>query len=376
MKLLGSMKVSVIGARAFPASFVGTSGVEKYVYEIVVRLIPKRVYFHIYTRSQYQNNFKFKNNQVTVVPLWTVRQKILEALFASCMSSILSIRDGSEVVWYNGIGPAIFAWIPKLAGKKVVITIHSLDWLRTKWSKFEGFLFRWAVKVVFLQNSTLVSVSNMVSAKIYEQFKRVVPVAVSGFDKTAKVRNVIATEILSQLSLRSDEYLLYVGRFVPEKRLEWLLKVFISISVKDKNLKLVIAGGGSYTTSYISLLQQEFVHPRIIWLPYTFGKEKMVLLQNATALVIPSELEGLPIVALEMISQKGKVVIAKTCIDEELQRLPNVITFTTNSYYSFAKAVLIALVKKARITATPQIAKSKFSWKNTAEIYYNLFISK
>jgi glycosyltransferase involved in cell wall biosynthesis len=370
------MKVSVIGARAFPAAFVGTSGVEKYVYEVVMRLIPKKVYFHIYTRSQYQNNFKFKNKQVTVVPLRTVRQKILEALIASCISSIFSLRDGSDVVWYNGIGPAIFAWIPKLAGKKVIITIHSLDWLRTKWSKLEGFLFRWAVTVVFLQKYTLISVSKKVSTKIYEQFKRVVPVAVSGFEKVAKVSNVIATEILAQHSLKSDEYLLYVGRFVPEKRLEWLLNVFTSISTRNKNLKLVIAGGGSYTTNYISLLQQRFIHPRIIWLPYTFGNEKIVLLQNAAALVIPSELEGLPIVALEMISQKGKVVIAKSCIDEELQRFSNVITFTTNSYYSFAKAVVTALIEKGNIPNTPQVVKRKFSWKSTAEIYYNLFSSK
>ena len=30
-------------------------------------------------------------------------------------------------------GPAFFCWLPKLFGKRVVVTIHGLDWAREKW---------------------------------------------------------------------------------------------------------------------------------------------------------------------------------------------------------------------------------------------------
>jgi len=37
------------------------------------------------------------------------------------------------VVHIHAEGPAFFCWIPKLFGKRVICTIHGLDWDREKW---------------------------------------------------------------------------------------------------------------------------------------------------------------------------------------------------------------------------------------------------
>ena len=37
------------------------------------------------------------------------------------------------MVHIHAEGPAFFCWIPKLFGKRVICTIHGLDWDREKW---------------------------------------------------------------------------------------------------------------------------------------------------------------------------------------------------------------------------------------------------
>ena len=38
-------------------------------------------------------------------------------------------------------GPAFFAWLPKMFGKRVVVTVHGIDWQREKWQSGLGSKF-------------------------------------------------------------------------------------------------------------------------------------------------------------------------------------------------------------------------------------------
>ena len=38
-------------------------------------------------------------------------------------------------------GPAFFSWLPKMFGKRVVVTIHGIDWQREKWQSGLGSKF-------------------------------------------------------------------------------------------------------------------------------------------------------------------------------------------------------------------------------------------
>ena len=38
-------------------------------------------------------------------------------------------------------GPAFFSWLPKMFGKRVVVTIHGVDWQREKWQSGFGSKF-------------------------------------------------------------------------------------------------------------------------------------------------------------------------------------------------------------------------------------------
>lgn len=45
------------------------------------------------------------------------------------------------MVHIHAEGPAFFAWLPKMLGKRVVVTVHGIDWQREKWQSGFGSKF-------------------------------------------------------------------------------------------------------------------------------------------------------------------------------------------------------------------------------------------
>ena len=45
------------------------------------------------------------------------------------------------MVHIHAEGPAFFSWLPKILGKRVVVTIHGIDWQREKWKSGFGSKF-------------------------------------------------------------------------------------------------------------------------------------------------------------------------------------------------------------------------------------------
>jgi len=57
----------------------------------------------------------------------------LAAVSSSFFAALCSAFGRYDVVHIHAEGPAFFCWIPKLFGKRVISTIHGLDWDREKW---------------------------------------------------------------------------------------------------------------------------------------------------------------------------------------------------------------------------------------------------
>jgi len=62
-----------------------------------------------------------------------------------------------DVVHYHALGPALFSFLPRLTGKKTVVTVHGLDWQRRKWGRFAAWVLRAGeTAAVRLPNATMV----------------------------------------------------------------------------------------------------------------------------------------------------------------------------------------------------------------------------
>jgi glycosyltransferase involved in cell wall biosynthesis len=95
--------------------------------------------------------------------------------------------------------------------------------------------------------------------------------------------------------LEPNKYILFLGRFSPEKNCHLLIEAFEKINT---DMKLVLAGGSSHSDSYAqSLLEHQT--DQIRFLSWVAGSELEELLSNAALFVLPSEIEGLSLALLD-----------------------------------------------------------------------------
>jgi glycosyltransferase involved in cell wall biosynthesis len=93
-----------------------------------------------------------------------------------------------------------------------------------------------------------------------------------------------------------------MGRLVPEKRVDWLIRSYQELAATSHHPlpALVVAGGSSATDDHVRELHHvSRGEGRVVFTGYVAGEEKEELLSNALVFVLPSYLEGFPIVLLE-----------------------------------------------------------------------------
>jgi glycosyltransferase involved in cell wall biosynthesis len=111
---------------------------------------------------------------------------------------------------------------------------------------------------------------------------------------------VAAEQICQQFGLEIGEYILFLGRLVPEKGLRYLIKAFRKVNTRKK---LVIAGGSSDTDSFARELHAMAEgDSRILFTGFVQGQLLEELYSNAYLYTLPSDLEGMPLSLLEAMS--------------------------------------------------------------------------
>ena len=231
-----------------------------------------------------------------VVP--TIEKKGLAAVSSSFFAALCSAFGRYDVVHIHAEGPAFFCWLPKLFGKRVVITIHGLDWAREKWkSGFGSKFIRQGEKNAVKYADEIIVLSKGVQDYFRETYERETHFIPNGVNRP-EIRE--AKLITNKFGLEKDSYILFLGRLVPEKGIRYLVEAFKNIKT-DK--KLVIAGGSSDTESFMKELKDMAKDDnRIIFTGFVQGQMLDELYSNAYIYTLPSDLEGMPLSLLEAMS--------------------------------------------------------------------------
>ncbi len=293
----------MLGTRGVPATF---GGVERHVEEIGRRLVDRGHEVTVYSQSRYVGRDAVREHLgMRVVRVPTLPMKGLEAIAHSGMSTMAAMAGGYDVLHYHAVGPGLVAPLPRyLSGARVVQTIHGLDGERAKWGRVAQTILNVATWMSARVPHETVTVSSALADVYRERYDRDCSAIVNGV--TPKVARPADT-IRTKYGLDGGDYALFVGRLVPEKRPDLLIKAFADI---DTDARLVIVGGSSYTDEYVEELRRLAARDdRIIMPGYVYGSELDELFTNARVLVQPSALEGLPLTLLEAMGS-GTPVIA------------------------------------------------------------------
>ena len=288
------MKIGVIGQKGIPSR---AGGVEIHVEEIASRLADNGNDVTVYCRKSYCEEIKETHKGINLVYIPSLNTKHLDAITYTFLASIDAVRKNYDIVHYHALGPSLLSFIPKLFGKKVVCTVHGLDWKREKWGK----IAKKALKLGELATAKFphktISVSESINRYYNDTYKNDTIYIPNGVDDKKFVE---AKEIIEKYSLNTGDYILFLARLVPEKGAHYLIDAFNQI---DTDKKLVIAGGSSHTDEYVNTLKEKTKNnPNIIMTGFVKGRILDELFSNAYMYVLPSEIEGLPISLLEAMS--------------------------------------------------------------------------
>lgn len=293
------MRIALIGQKGIPAQW---GGVESHVEELSKRLKKRGHEVSVYVRDWYTPKSIVEHEGIRLIHTPTINTKHLDAFVHSFTSSTHSIFSKFDIVHYHALGPSFFAWIPKIANKRIVVTIHRLDWQSGKWGRIaRGFLMFCEKCALYFPQTTIV-----VSKTQREYFERKYNKKVVYIPNGVNILQPVPAQIITErYGLKGKDYILSMGRLVTEKRVEWIIEAYNNLypQISDKDIKLIIAGGSAATDEYVDLLKEKAGgNERIVFTGYVKGKEKEELLSNAKAFIIPSSLEGLPIALLETMS--------------------------------------------------------------------------
>ena len=202
------------------------------------------------------------------------------------------------MVHIHAEGPAFFTWLPKMFGKRVVVTVHGIDWQREKWqSGFGSKFIRQGEKNAVKYADEIIVLSKGVQNYFKEAYGRETHFIPNGVNRP-QIRE--ANLITEKFGLKKDSYILFLGRLVPEKGIRYLVEAFKNVKT-DK--KLVIAGGSSDTDSFMEELKElSKGDDRILFTGFVQGAMLDELYSNAYIYTLPSDLEGMPLSLLEAMS--------------------------------------------------------------------------
>ena len=279
-------------------------GVEIVVKELSTRLALLGCNVTCYNRSGHHvSGAEYDNAQTEYKGVWqksvpTIEGKGLAAVSSSFFAALFSALGNYDVVHIHAEGPAFFSWLPKLFGKRVIVTMHGLDWQREKWkSGFGSKFIRQGEKNAVRYADEIIVLSKGVQNYFVDTYGRKTHFIPNGVNRPQIRRADLITE---KFGLTKDSYVLFLGRLVPEKGIRYLVEAFKKVKTCKK---LVIAGGSSDTDSFTEELKELAKDDkRIILTGFVQGKMLDELYSNAYIYTLPSDLEGMPLSLLEAMS--------------------------------------------------------------------------
>ena len=281
------LRIAFIGGRGVISKY---SGIESYYEEVGKRLVEMGHEVTVYCRSYFTPALA-EHNGMRLIRLPTFRSKHLETVVHTLLSTAHALTQNYDIVHYHALGSALFSFLPRLARKKTIVTVQGLDWQRKKWGPLASAVLRLGERAsVRLPNGTMV-VSQTLQRRYRETHGREAFYVPNG----GVLRERSRPRKLPDWGLEPGKYVLFLGRFSPEKGCHLLVEAFEQLNT---DVKLVMAGGSSYCDAYSRQLRTH-ASDRIRMLDWVAGEALDELLTNAMLFVLPSDMEGLSLALLD-----------------------------------------------------------------------------
>ncbi len=297
-----TLRIAMLGHKRIPSR---EGGVEIVVEELSARMVARGHEVACYNRRGHHVGGREFDQQrqktykgIRLKSVLTIDKKGLAAVTASFFATLRAAFGRYDVVHFHAEGSCAFLWLARLFGKRCIVTIHGLDWQREKWKGgFGSKYIRLGEKTAVKCAHDIIVLSDGVQKYFRETYGRETHFIPNGV-RLPEVRE--AEWITEAHGLKKDEYILFLGRIVPEKGIRYLIEAFKQVKT---DRKLVIAGGSSDTEAFFEEMKALAAEDkRILFTGFVSGRPLEELYSNAYIYTLPSDLEGMPLSLLEAMS--------------------------------------------------------------------------
>lgn len=220
-------------------------------------------------------------------------------------AGLVHFTFAQQPVWYRG---------------KTITTIHDLTTLRftnpdKNWLvfKFKQNVYGYVVKRAARKAAAVLVPSQFVKDDV-AQF--------AGIDKNKITVTYEATDLISDKpepvnNLKSQQFIMYIGRPTPHKNLDRLIEAFQQLKEQRPDLKLVLAGQADSNYRRIETRVQKQGIKDVVFTGLVSEGQLRWLYENCAAYVFPSLSEGFGLPGLEAMVHGAPVVSSNaTCLPE------------------------------------------------------------
>ncbi|MDR1555767.1 MAG: glycosyltransferase family 4 protein [Tannerellaceae bacterium] len=285
-------RIYVYGTRGFPHM---QGGVEKHC-EYLYPELAGRYKIYVFRRKPFLADDEPElPGDIEFIDLPSTRRAGCEAFFHSFLCTLYCLLVRPDIIHVHNIGPGIFIPLLKMAGLKVVLTYHSVNYEHDKWGFWakkvlkisEYFATKGADRIIFVNKNRIPLFSDKIQAKSV-----FIPNGVQLREQTEE------TDYVASLGLLPGRYILSVGRITQEKGLDCLVDAFLQSNLSS--CQLVLAGGIDHPTRYAEHFYRKIQeHSNILVPGYVDGENLRQLYSHARLFVLSSYSEGFPLVLLE-----------------------------------------------------------------------------
>lgn len=122
------LNIAMLGQKRIPSR---EGGIEIVVEELATRMVSKGHHVTCYNRkghnvagAEFDGNRLSEYKGVKLKDVFTINRRGLAAMTSSLSASIRAAFGKYDIVHIHAEGPAFMCWIPKLFGKRVIVTVH------------------------------------------------------------------------------------------------------------------------------------------------------------------------------------------------------------------------------------------------------------
>ncbi len=355
------MRIAFIGTRGVPARY---SGFETCVEQVGRRLVERGHEVTVFCRSMHYRERPAVYLGMHLRYLPAVREKHLETLSHTAWSA-LRLPRGTAVVCM-GVGNApVVRWLEVVTKQRTVFNVDGADWQRDKWGRFARWYLRMCEGQAARGRSLVVADATAVQDYYKRVYKRETELVAYGADPPTDA----GTDTLELFGLTPRQYVLWVGRLVPENAPADYLE---GVRLAGIDAPAVVVGDASYAGDFITSLRSA-APPNTVFTGYQFGSAYQQLTAHAGVFVLAATVGGTHPVLVEQMAAGNVILARETESNREVLGDAGLYWSSPSELADLLREVWTDRERRQRLgECARQRARERYSWEEVTTRYLEL----